>query len=471
MFKFATFVLLATAALASEFVENEEILVNIRHGGEQANINKLLDLGISSLEHPRLDSAEVQAYISKRSVQTLQENGFKFEVIPHETQLYHQQLARDTEGSFDSYHTYDELGTFLDELQAKYPTIARKFSIGTSVQGRELWGIRITSNPDVDESEPQFKYVANMHGDETVGRELLLELATLLCSQYAIEPPTNLSARITQLVDRTDIYLLPTMNPDGFALGRRSNAAGYDLNRNFPDVRFPGRETGRPQPEVDAVMRWSLGRHFVLSANFHGGAVVANYPYDGSGNHMSGFIEPTPDHALFQQLALVYSQSHEIMHASREFANGITNGVQWYALYGGMQDWNYLQTGCMEITVELSDIKYPQPHTLPRYWTENQESLLAYMEQVHLGIRGVVFNANKQPVNATVTVEGNEHKVFTGPVFGDYYRLIYPGSYVVTASADGFVSQSQQVNVPNNQLLYAAVELNFVLEATVPSSA
>jgi len=100
--------------------------------------------------------------------------------------------------------------------------------------------------------------------------------------------------RIVQLINKTDIYIIPSINPDGFEHGRRSNANFKDLNRNFPDLRFPGRETQGPhgpEPEVNAIMEWSKKHHFVLSANFHGGALVANYPYDGNYGRGSGIIE------------------------------------------------------------------------------------------------------------------------------------------------------------------------------------
>lgn len=76
-------------------------------------------------------------------------------------------------------------------------------------------------------------------------------------------------------------------------------------------------------------MNWIQSRSFVLSANFHGGAVVANYPYDGTLSYRSGVIEATPDHELFRQLSLVYSEAHTEMHLSNEFADGITNGAEW----------------------------------------------------------------------------------------------------------------------------------------------
>lgn len=66
----------------------------------------------------------------------------------------------------------------------------------------------------------------------------------------------------------------------------RNNAVGQDLNRDFPD-RFESQLLRRlrqapHQPETAAMMDWILANPFVLSANLHGGAVVASYPYDNS---------------------------------------------------------------------------------------------------------------------------------------------------------------------------------------------
>ncbi len=66
----------------------------------------------------------------------------------------------------------------------------------------------------------------------------------------------------------------------------RYNAKGYDLNRNFPDL-FEAR-TETQQVETTTMIRWFSSHDFVLSANLHGGSLVANYPYDNyrHGNHM-----------------------------------------------------------------------------------------------------------------------------------------------------------------------------------------
>jgi carboxypeptidase D len=310
-----------------------------------------------------------------------------------------------------------------------------------------------------------------MHGDETVGRELLLRLIDLFCTLYNSNAPlvgaeAELRDRIKRLIDNTDISIVPSMNPDGFELGRRSNTNYFDLNRNFPDLRFPGRNVGDIQPETRAIMNWTESNYFVLSANFHGGSVVANYPYDGNADRRSGRIERSPDNDVFYRISRVYADLNPTMKRSTEFRNGVTNGAEWYVLYGGMQDWNYVQTGCMEITVELSDIKYPPAADLEKHWADNRLSMLSYMEQVHTGIKGLVTDASGKPLAASINVLPIDHPVRSNPETGAYYRLLGPGTYTVVASAQGYrASTPVQVTIPLDQKPYEQIEVSFQLQA------
>lgn len=69
-------------------------------------------------------------------------------------------------------------------------------------------------------------------------------------------------------------------------------------------------------------------------------------------------------------------------HACRQFLDGVTNGAEWYAINGGMEDWAYLNSNCFQIVLEISCVKNPREGLLRRYWDNNKQSLLSYIEQV-----------------------------------------------------------------------------------------
>lgn len=202
-----------------------------------------------------------------------------------------------------TYHDYDGLTSLLRNISARYPDLVQLYSIGTSVQGRQLWVAMISK--DVNDKEkllkPHVKLIANMHGNEAIGRELLLQLLVYLVNSY----PTN--KQVEHILDTTYLHLLPSMNPDGFEVSSegtcshgsgRTNANGFDLNRNFPDFFAPHKyEPNDEQPETRAIRLWIDRIPFVLSANLHGGALVASYPFDNRGSlckltPLSGFQTP-----------------------------------------------------------------------------------------------------------------------------------------------------------------------------------
>jgi len=232
------------------------------------------------------------------------------------------------------------------------------------------------------------------------------------------------------------------------------------LNRNFPDQY---RQIRTSEVEVKAMMNWVLSKHFSLSANFHGGAVVANYPFDGNKDGWSGRYSSAPDDEMFKFLASTYSSAHSSMWRSREFDGGITNGAEWYVLYGGMQDWNYVTKGCLEITVELSDNKMPYGSTLPSFWEENRNSLIAYMSLVHVGVQGIVADSNGSPLSANITVNGINIDGSDRPLqmpneagTGDFFRLLAPRKepYKLTVTLSDGRSQSTTFEItPSNPLV------------------
>ncbi|NXG46461.1 CBPN Carboxypeptidase, partial [Psilopogon haemacephalus] len=379
------------------------------------------------------------------------------------------------------HHRYEEMVQALFRVQSQCPYVTRIYSIGRSVEGRHLYVLEFSDYPGIHEPlEPEFKYVGNMHGNEVLGRELLLQLSEFLCEEYR-----RGNDRITGLIHGTRIHIMPSMNPDGYEVAAkqgpdsngyltgRNNANGVDLNRNFPDLNtfmyysgeisgpnhhipLPDNWKSQVEPETLAVIQWIGSYNFVLSANLHGGAVVANYPYDKSQDqrfrsHRRTVNTPTPDDKLFQKLAKTYSYAHSWMHRGWNcgdyFADGITNGASWYSLSKGMQDFNYLYTNCFEITLELSCNKFPPEEDLERQWMANREALVAFIEEVHQGIKGMVSDENNNGIaGAVISVQGISHDITSGDM-GDYFRLLLPGTYTVTASAEGYQPQTVTTTV------------------------
>ena len=101
--------------------------------------------------------------------------------------------------------------TFLRHVSTIYANLTALYSIGQSVQGREMWVMVVSSSPyEHMIGKPNVKYVANMHGNEAVGRELMLHLILYLVQNYETD------YYVRWLLDNTRIHIMPSMNPDGF---------------------------------------------------------------------------------------------------------------------------------------------------------------------------------------------------------------------------------------------------------------
>lgn len=329
---------------------------------------------------------------------------------------------------YNYYPNHTEVGTILDAVETAHPTLARTFQWGTSVQGRELWGIVISDNVNVNEAEPEVRLSGTMHGDEVVGMILLLNFAEYLTTNYGQAGYED----VTYLVDNYEIHLMPNHNPDGTALNQRYNANNVDLNRNYtlPQGTHPTLEL-----ENQNMINYSLGQHFVISLNYHGGALVANYPWDWT-------YTLSDDNPALIAMSLEYSTYNLPMY-NGAFPQGITNGADWYVVTGSHQDWSYDQTDCIDVTLEVSNTKWPSASTLVGFWDDNRESMMHYCKTARYGVNGIVTGSDTGlPLDATITVVGNSMEVHTDPANGDYYKLLDTGTYDITFEAYGYITQT-----------------------------
>ena len=386
---------------------------------------------------PRVTAAQARALTTA---------GYAYSLLPDRQQqerremerIWAEQVAaggdRFRYGERGVYHTHAQIGAILQQTELDHPDIADFDNIGLSFLGRELWLIRITDNVQAEEAEPEVRLSSTMHGDEPPGLEMLLFLVEYLTDNYG-QPGYE---DVTYLVDHYDLFIIPCHNPDGLAAGMRRNANGIDLNRNFPVPNGNIGWDGTWTEEVETILfkEFGFAHNFVISENGHSGALVVNYPWDYT-------YDLTPDDSAIIQLSLEYSTYNLPMY-NGSFPQGITHGAQWYVVEGSLQDWSYEETGCIDVTIEYSDIHTPPASQLETLWDDNRESFMHWIRAARYGVGGIVTAAKTGlPLAATVTVAGNEKPVQADPDHGDYYKLLDTGTYDLTFAAEGYVTHTE----------------------------
>ncbi|KAL1456982.1 hypothetical protein WDU94_001662 [Cyamophila willieti] len=399
-----------------------------------------------------------------------EEDDFSFKdddfFIEDDSYLEYGGFVDDFDLAMISYLTYEEITTLIQHMEIEYKQLVKVHSIGKSGEGRDIWAVQITENVQKERPllKPMFKYVANIHGDEAVGYALMVILI-----QYLVN--LRKAAKVKSLLEKFDIYIIPTMNPDGFVRSKEGqcdslknetgklNAAGVDLNQNFPD-RYEEVTEEKYEPETKALMKLIQENPFVMSVHLKSeGQIGVSYPYDSlSGNkkccrkfttdwNEGCCIESqSPDDELFHEMAQLYSEKNSMMTSPYKLCkNYFSPSIVNENIKGGMQDFNYAESNCLEITASLGCCKYPPGSDIRSYWDANKDSLLAIPNMILNGVYGIVMDAEKQPIpTAIVTVKGND-KHLTVSSRGEYWRPLpyrdgMESSYYMTVSAPGYRS-------------------------------
>ena len=427
------------------------IRIEIGDRSELAGLTRLV-----SIEDAR--GLEVRAVATPAQLMRLREAGYVWQILPPAAKAADVTMCSpgwedDAEKPWSCYPSYDQYTAVMHRFAYDHPTLCRIVDLGAGnnvVRPHRLWAVVISDNPDTDEAEPEVLLTSTMHGDETTGYVLMLRLIDHLLRGYQDDP------QITFLIDETEIWINPLANPDGAYFGGDDSVAdairwyttstGGDSrvvnpNRNFPDFVDGDHPDGFDWwPETEAMMALAEAKTFVLSANFHGGVEVVNYPWD-TVEHRH------PDDLWFQTLARDWvdlAQDESPAGYMTDFENGITNGYDWYPIHGGRQDFMTFFHGGREVTVELSRTKLLPADELNDLWLWNRRALLDFIAHAQEGIRGVVTDENGTPLEATIEVLGVDREedgsmVRTDPAVGDYHRLLLPGLYDLRIKAHGFL--------------------------------
>jgi hypothetical protein len=472
------FLLLALLLLTTQFLSAQKIdeFYFVKNGEVYFRMYKSPEIVINNLSKiisiDNVTKDSIYAYANEKEFYLFQQFDIPIQVLKHPGDVEHVKMSSSIEGimEWDSYPTYDAYVSMMYQFQTNYPNLCRIVDAGTTIQGRKILFAVISDNVNQREQEPRTQYSSTMHGDETTGYVLMLRLIDYLLSNYGTD------SKATNLVNNLEIWINPNANPDGtYRSGnstvtgaRRGNANNIDINRNFPDPKAGLHPDGYAwQPETIAMMNLAQTYNFVISANFHGGTEVVNYPWDTwQARH--------PDDNWFQFISHLYADTAQRNSPStsymRGYNDGITNGYDWYMVEGGRQDYMNYFAGCKEVCIEISNTKLVAGSSLPTYWNYNKQSLLNYLENALHGFRGVVTDVNGNPIKAKVTVlnhDANNSFVYSDSISGNYHRMIYAGNYTLSFTADSFVTKTFS-NVSTSYLTTTVLNVQLQLTNPIP---
>jgi hypothetical protein len=362
------------------------------------------------------------------------------------------------------YPSISEIYDSINDIVAAHPDICRKVTIGTSVEGRPIEAVVVSDNVSSEEIEPEMRLTGAIHGDEKTAAMTVLTFLEVLTDNYVTSPMCQ------YLVDTTEIWVIPVVNPDGYVANQRTNANGIDLNRNcsYMGPGGGGGSTAFSEPETSALrdltmQNWPDVENFInpftAGLSLHGGENCINTVWNYTGN-------PLPeDSGLVHQQAIAYAGSPGLVsYFSGSFWIAYP-GFSWYQTNGDVNDWSYGECGTVDHTVEVHDDK--QASDWPGVANAHYMAMLDLFIGSTYGIWGTVTDIYGDPIDAGLAIgihNGTDSQPLrfcrTDVTMGDYNKALLPGIYDVTVSADGYVSQTvESVDVGPEE----RVEVSFVL--------
>jgi len=328
-----------------------------------------------------------------------------------------------------AYHSYKELEADLQSLERVYPRIVKLHTIGTSLEGRSIYAVKISDNPDLDEEEAEVLFLGCHHAREWISVEIPFLLARRLAEGYEGD------LAIRELVDRSEIWIVPLLNPDGLEYSinvyrywrknRRANADGtfgVDLNRNYgymwgrddqgssaaPDAEDYRGVSAFSEPETRAVRDLFLGGNFLAAVSYHSFSQSILYPW--------GFSDlPTGKDALLRELGLEMAGLIETVNG-RPYACGQAASFL-YVTNGDLADWTFGVSGIPSYTIELPPVDiqhggfFNAEDEIEGIFRENLPAMLRLVEFAVLDFGGLpAIHHERDIVRIPLTNRGQKNK-------------------------------------------------------------
>ena len=412
------------------------------------------------------------------------------------------------------YHSYEEIVAMidsLDEIEA-YDDLLMVDTIGYSSQDNiPIVAVKISDNVRVKEDEPRMLFVGQVHAEEILGIEIVLDLMMDL-----LDPRPEDFNHMNILRSYLEIWIIPTGNPEGLAvvhdgldLTYRKNKRdfshnstspngvfdfepsigndvdGVDLNRNFSfnwtfgDTFLVFDETDYgshydyfrgtdpfSESEAIAIRDLALENDFTFSIVWHSSRsgrlsekIFTSWRWEDA--------KPAPDALMMKGIADSFAELLETEDGTGNYLSVFSGSRN-----GKLHDWFYRETGCIQYLIECGTSNLQPDSALIENTIQRTKPAMIYLMDRTIGyntnagqITGIVYDASTNSPLSEAIVEIKEH---SGSVlkprktneFGRFRRILDAGTYNINVSKKGYLPLSS-ISVANNS---AITNVNFSLE-------
>lgn len=372
---FTTIVIFISLNMKSFSQENEQYSLVKIYAKTVSDFDRISKADLH-LDHVLRKDNYLEAWLSVSELDLLKKSGVFYEILIRDWEDYYNKLPKMSGAEISnalkeskdvynvSHSIYGSMGGFLkfnevigklDTMRLQYPSlISSKFSIGTSIEGRSIWTVKVTLNPDLSNSRPQVWYHSLIHAREPESMEHLIYYIYWLLENYNVDPLA------TYILENRELYFTPVLNPDGYVYNettspngggmwrknRRNNGGSYgvDLNRNYGIYQYwnssnggsstsPSSDTYRgtspfSEPEILSAMNFVNSKNIqaVMGAHTWGNYIIKPWAWQDP--------TPTPDNNKFNEYLRDMSEFNK-------YTTGTPSQTVGYTVRGSADDWYY----------------------------------------------------------------------------------------------------------------------------------
>jgi carboxypeptidase T len=427
---------------------------------------QMLDLRSKDIEVLGVDlnNNKIDVYLNRMEFQNLLMNGYDLEV--KESLDYIMRLDED-------YQSPAEIEQFLKDIHGRFPEITKLEIIGKSVEGRNIYALKISDNADLNELEPSILFNSMHHAREVMTPEIGIDIIDYLTSKYGQDQ------QVTNWIDQNEIWVLPMLNVDGnnkvwngSNMWRKNTQGGFgvDINRNYPykwggcngssGMKFSDTYRGpqaASEPETNALMGLVSKIKPVFSISYHSYSELVLYPYGCQG-------EKTRTHSI---IAGIGKELGTLLNYKP--------GTPWEILYGvdgGDIDWMYTIEQTIPFVLEVSS---SSQGFQPAYATWRNKTVERNRAGWQLllnklngpGVRGVLRDQNGLAINSfqvKVFQQVNGVKTllqeYRGNPNGSFHIVLNPGAHELEFIAGSRIPLKASLTIANSRIDLAPVVQN-----------